>query len=154
MTPDEAAAYDAGPAARRAVLGDERSSAGNGFNGSARALPRIPVLEHLSGPQRAGGGLTPVTPQYYYVRPEHTSSGYIEGRYGRIDNYTPGEHTSRGYIEGHYRGDGAYNYTRPEHASTGYIPGHYRAEPVPFGQATGAVRTAPAQAAPPSFIRP
>ncbi len=71
----------------------------------------------------------PIYSQSYYVRPEHTSTGYIEGRYGRTDNYTPGEHTSTGYIPGNYRGDG--NYTRPEHTSTGYIPGHYRADPQP-----------------------
>ncbi|HKQ46876.1 MAG TPA: hypothetical protein VJZ71_02265 [Phycisphaerae bacterium] len=76
----------------------------------------------------------PIYPQTYYVRPEHTSTGYIEGRYGRTGDFTPGEHTSREYIPGHYRGDGTY--TRPEHTPSGYIPGHYRAVPQPGNPAS------------------
>lgn len=76
----------------------------------------------------------PIYPQTYYVRPEHTSTGYIEGRYGRIDNFTPGEHTSTEYLPGHYRGDGLY--TRPEHTPGGYVPGHYRAVPQPGNPAS------------------
>lgn len=84
----------------------------------------------------------PIYSQSYYVRPEHTSTGYIEGRYGRTDHYTPGEHTSTGYIPGNYRGDG--NYTRPEHTSTGYIPGHYRADLQPDARTMIGVQNTPA----------
>lgn len=108
------------------------------YVGARDVPPPIPFLKSLSGPQRPPLA-TPIYPQYYYVRPEHTPTGYIEGRYGRIDNFTPGEHSSTGYTPGHYRADG--NYTRPEHTSTGYIPGHYRAEPQPN----------PATSPPPAF---
>ena len=94
----------------------------------------------------------PIYPQYYYVRPEHTSTGYLEGRYGRIDNFTPGEHTSTGYIPGHYRGDG--NYTRPEHTSTGYIPGHYRAELQPNAASMIGAPKSPAATTPSGSFRP
>ncbi|HUN80553.1 MAG TPA: hypothetical protein VMV81_03500 [Phycisphaerae bacterium] len=79
----------------------------------------------------------PVSPTYYYVRPEQTPHGLIPGQYGRIDNYTPGQWTSHGYEVGHYRADGLY--TRPEYTPQGFIPGHWRADPMPFGTATPAV---------------
>lgn len=95
-------------------------------------------------------GLRPVTPQFYYVRGEHTADGYNRGHYRREGDYTRGEHTSAGYIRGHYRGDGEY--TRGEHTSRGYIPGHYRAEPLPFGQTQGTSTSTSSQ--PPTFARP
>ena len=98
------------------------------YAGGRDVPPPMAVTQSLSGSQRPAMA-EPIYPQYYYVRPEHTSTGYIEGRYGRVGNYTPGQHTSTGYIPGNYRGDG--NYTRPQHTSTGYIPGHYRAVPQP-----------------------
>jgi hypothetical protein len=114
------------------------------FAGGRDVPPPLSVTQSLSGSQ-APPLAAPIQPQYYYVRPEHTSTGYIEGHYGRIDNYTPGEHTSTGYIEGHYRGDGLY--TQPEHTSTGYIPGHYRAETLPNGSSMIGVQ--PSTAPPP-----
>ena len=113
---------------------------------------QIPALHALSGPADISTRLYSVSPQYYYVRGEHTSTGYIPAQYGRIDNYTPGQHTSEVHIPGHYRADGLY--TRPEHTSTGYIPGHYRAELLPFGQPVGQVQMAPAATIPMTFNRP
>ena len=83
----------------------------------------------------------PVSPQYYYVRPEQDPSllgrsapmGLSPGRYGRIDNFTPGEQTPHGYEPGHYRGEGVY--TRPEYTPHGFSPGNWRAEPLPSGRA-------------------
>ncbi len=143
MSPAQAAAYEV--AAERGELTSPSYAESND------ALPRTPVLDALSQPKVPVEQFGPVNPQYYYVRPEHTSTGYIEGHYGQVDNFMPGEHTSRGYMAGHYRGDGAQHYTRPEHTSGGYIEGHYRAEPVPFGQPFGTVPMLPAATPPPSF---
>ncbi len=128
----------------------DQMSIGRQFAASRDVPPAIPFLESLSGPQKPPP-VGPVYPQYYYVRPEHTPTGYLEGHYGRIDNYTPGRHTSGGYVPGHYRGDGSY--TRPEHTSTGYLPGHYRAEPLPFGRSMG-VNTSPVATRPTGSFRP
>ena len=111
---------------------DSRWRSGDGLPEAERLRYSRPVSKG-SSPIDAGKA-EPIYPQTYYVRPEHTSKGYIEGRYGRIENFTPGEHTSTEYIPGHYRGDGLY--TRPEHTPPGYIPGHYRAVPQPGNPAS------------------
>jgi hypothetical protein len=103
------------------------------YDGGPDFSPPMTATRSLSGSQRPAVA-EPTYPQYYYVRPEHTATGYTAGSYGRIDNYTPGQHTSTGYIPGNYRGDG--NYTRPLHTSTGYIPGHYRSVPQPNPSST------------------
>jgi hypothetical protein len=139
MSPEEAAEYEAS-APRTSVHADHRSDGDPAYGiydpsvavGTGR-FPRFTDPQSLSRPKTQVDRFGPVYSQYYYVRPEHTPRGYIEGRYGRVDNYTPGMHAPHGYVPGNYRGDGALYYTRPEHTSTGYIPGHYRAEPIPFG---------------------
>jgi hypothetical protein len=112
-------------------VADSRWRYGEGLPESARLRYSRPVG---MGPPIDGTTANPIYPQPYYVQPEHTSTGYIEGRYGRTDNFTPGEHTSREYVPGNYRGDGQY--THPEHTPRGYIPGHYRAVPQPGNPAS------------------
>ena len=113
-------------------LADSRWRYGEGLPESARLRYSRPVGK---GPLSIDGTTAePIYPQTYYVQPEHTSTGYIEGRYGRIENFTPGEHTSNEYVPGHYRGDGQY--THPEHTPRGYVPGHYRAVPQPGNPAS------------------
>lgn len=65
----------------------------------------------------------------YYIRGEHTSTGYIRGSYLREGDYIRGEQTPAGYIPGNYRGE-SDNYIRGEHTSQGYIRGNYRSEPL------------------------
>lgn len=113
-------------------LDDSRWRSGEGLPEAVRLRYSRPV--GMGPPTIDATTAEPIYPQTYYVRPEHTSTGYIEGRYGRIDNFTPGEHTSTEYIQGHYRGDGTY--TLPEHTPSGYIPGHYRAVPQPGNPAS------------------
>lgn len=125
MTTVEAAAYQ-----REGVLEGKgplllSDIGGDYFSGRSELVGLGPP----SGLSSGGGRAAYALPQPYYVRGEHTSTGYTPGEYGRLDNYTPGRHTSTGYTPGHYRGDG--NYTRGEYTSRGYIPGHYRAEALP-----------------------
>lgn len=120
------------------------------YTGTSGPLIAPRWAENGSEPVVTPDGLRPVTPQFYYVRGEHTADGYIRGHYRREGDYTRGEQTSSGLIRGHYRGDGEY--TRGEHTSRGYIPGHYRAEPLPFGQTQGTSTSTSSQ--PPTFARP
>ena len=113
-------------------LDHSRWRSGEGLPEAVRLRYSRPVS--MGSPPIDASNAEPIYPRIYYVRPEHTSTGYIEGRYGRIENFTPGEHTSTEYIPSHYRGDGLY--TRPEHTPPGYVSGHYRAVPQPGNPAS------------------
>lgn len=134
MPAKEAAAYPASMPKQptsTAAIDRDHDFPDSYFDGRELPYYRPPAL-HIARPQVESFG--PVSPQYYYVRPEQTPNGLSPGQYGRIDNYTPGQYTSKGYEPGNYRGDGVY--TRPEYTPQGYIPGNWRAEPLPFGQTT------------------
>ena len=83
----------------------------------------------LPGPVWSHGPAQPTATIPYYIRGEHTSTGYIPGSYLREGNYTRGEWTPGGYVPGNYRGE-SDNYIRGEWTSAGYVRGNYRSEPM------------------------
>src|ERR1043166_8289461 len=106
MPANEAAAYPASPTRHttRTSAIDVDPVHREGFAAS-RDWPyyRPPALE-IPRPRVESFG--PVSPQYYYVRPEQTPKGLSPGRYGRVGDFTPGEYSPRGYETRHYRRGG------------------------------------------------
>jgi len=87
----------------------------------------VPKPLELAGPVWSRGPGQPTATIPYYIRGEHTSTGYTPGSYQRQSNYTRGEWTSAGYVPGNYRGE-SDNYIRGEWTSAGYVRGNYRSE--------------------------
>lgn len=99
------------------------------FEGDSR-LKALSWAGGLDGPARPVES-PDVARQRYYVRPEHTSTGYVRGHYRREGDFIRGEHTPGGYVPGSYLGSG--DYVRGQHTPSGYIRGHYRSVAQPSG---------------------
>lgn len=89
----------------------------------------MPKPMELAGPVWSRGPAQPTATIPYYIRGEHTSTGYVPGSYLRESNYIRGEWTPAGYVPGNYRAE-SDNYIRGEWTSAGYVRGNYRSEPL------------------------